>query len=217
MDQTPEIHRLIASLIRIGIVHSRDLADPAAPRYAIASGALLTSPLPCIASRAGKTSSSSPLDIGEQVVLLCPSGDPAAAIVLGSLPSNDFPAPTTSETLHCTQYSDGAVISYDTASGSLTVSGIKTAEVTASGAVVLRAATVTIDAQQTTIKGACTVQGPFAYMAGMSGADGGNGQGTAISGQFSHKDGKLSSNGVVLDSHDHGNVQNGGGRTDGPR
>ena len=38
-----------------------------------------------------------------------------------------------------------------------------------------------------------------------------------MKGNVTHSGGSLSSNGVVVDDHDHGGVQRGGSRTDGPQ
>ncbi len=37
-----------------------------------------------------------------------------------------------------------------------------------------------------------------------------------MTGNVEHSGGKFDSNGVVVDNHDHGGVQRGGSRTDGP-
>jgi phage baseplate assembly protein gpV len=59
------------------------------------------------------------------------------------------------------------------------------------------------------------VEDLFTYQAGMSGTNS-KGNKTSIEGDFIQKNGVLSSNDVVLDTHDHGGVVRGGSNTDGP-
>lgn len=42
-------------------------------------------------------------------------------------------------------------------------------------------------------------------------------QGGKMTGDVEHSGGKISSSGVVVDDHEHGGVQRGGSRTDGPQ
>ena len=63
--------------------------------------------------------------------------------------------------------------------------------------------------------GAVTVKGLLSFMNGIAGQGGDNGN--VITGDLTHQDGKLSSNGIVLDTHKHGGVQRGGSDTDGPK
>ena len=107
-----ELHRRLANIIRLGRVVATDY-DGAVPRVKVAIGELETAWLPLITARAGKDSSSWLLDIGEQVVVLSPSGELAQGVVLGSIHQQQFPSLTDSSDQHCTQYRDGAVINYD--------------------------------------------------------------------------------------------------------
>lgn len=68
-----------------------------------------------------------------------------------------------------------------------------------------------------TFSQAVTVNGLFSYKAGMSGTSGSGGAGTQISGAMTHSGGSLTSNGVTLHTHTHGQVQSGDGTTGGPR
>lgn len=193
-DEISEILRLLSNLIRIGTVFAVDLnARPAKVR--VSSGGLQTDWLQWREARAGSTTTWNPPTMGEQVVILCPGGDPAAGIVLAGLNSDDTPAPSDSPDKHVTQYPDGARIVYDHKTGELTATGIKSvmAEVSEE---------ITIDCPEITLNGNTTVTGLFSYQAGMSGRDG-KGNTTKISGDIIHEDGDLSSNGVVLHKHRH--------------
>ncbi|WP_155872523.1 phage baseplate assembly protein V [Achromobacter xylosoxidans] len=207
MHEIAELFRLISNLIRIGTVFAVDLSSQPA-RVRVASGDLQSNWLPWLELRAGTTTTWNPPTIGEQVVLLCPDGDPAAGVVLMGLNSDGIPAPSASAAEHVTLYPDGARIVYDHEAGQLTAEGIKTATVTASESATLKCPEITLD-------GNVTVTGLLTYQAGMSGKDG-KGNNTVITGDLRHTDGALSSNGVVLHTHTHGGVLQGGARTQGP-
>jgi phage baseplate assembly protein V len=83
----------------------------------------------------------------------------------------------------------------------------------ASGTATLKAQSVTIDSPQTTCTGALTVQGAFTYESGMVGS-GGSGASAQINGSI-HATGDVTSGGISLDSHVHGDPQ--GGTTGGPQ
>ncbi|CAM2331725.1 Baseplate assembly protein [Ralstonia mannitolilytica] len=201
-----EFARLIENLIRIGTVAEVHHGRPPAVR--VATGGITTTWLPWCEKRAGGTRTWNPPTKGEQVVLLCPSGDPSNGIVLCAIPSaaNDAPSQSPNETV--TLYPDGALVKYDHAAGMLKVEGVKT--------VFLEAATsVLVKCPDTTFDGNVTVKGLLAFLNGIAGQGGDNGN--VITGDLTHQDGKLSSNGVVLDDHGHGAVQPGGAWTEGTR
>ena len=199
-----ELARRLDNLIRPGTVHS---VDHAAARCRVQSGALVTDWLPWLSPRAGSTREWSPPTIGEQVMLLSPSGDIGAAWVLPAAYSDDHPAPSTSAPEHVTVYPDGAVMRYNHATGALTVAGIQTAVIQAD-------VQVTIDAPHTHITGSLAVDDLLTYNNGIAG-DGGDND-NLINGAFSHAGGALSSNGIVLHTHTHSGVQAGGSNTGGP-
>lgn len=193
-DEISEILRLLSNLIRIGTVFAVDLgARPAKVR--VSSGGLQTDWLQWREARAGSTTTWNPPTVGEQVVILCPGGEPAAGIVLAGLNSDDTPAPSDSPDEHVTLYPDGARIVYDHQAGALTATGIKSLTADVEG-------TSTITCPEITLDGNVTVTGLLSYQAGMSGRDG-KGNTTKITGNITHEDGNLSSNGVVVHSHRH--------------
>lgn len=119
--------------------------------------------------------------------------------MLPGIYSDDNPAPSASaDALHIS-FSDGAVIEYEPENGALTVSGIKTADVTASETltatvplVLVKAATrITLDSPEVLctnklITGTLEVQ-----------------QGGEMRGNIQHSGGSLSSNGKVLHTYKH--------------
>lgn len=116
---TGELYRLLANLIMIGVV---DQLDEDNERVRVAADGMLTDWIPWGERRAGPTKRTwEPPDVGEQVVVLSPYGDPAQAVVLCSINQDKFPAPANKKTIDRTVYSDGTTVEYDTATTTLTV------------------------------------------------------------------------------------------------
>ncbi len=103
-------------IVRLGRVMSVDLA---AARCTVSFDDDAESPpLRWMEARMGATRTWSPPSVGEQVILLCPAGEIAAAVVLRGLVSEARPAPGAS-TRELIQFEDGAVLAYDPASHEL--------------------------------------------------------------------------------------------------
>lgn len=188
-----ELSRRIENLLRIGIVAEVDV-DNALVR--VDSGGLKTQWLPWFERRAGKTRTWDPPTVGEQVLILSPSGELAAGIVLVGIYSAAHDAPDDSHDTHVIDYPDGARISYNHASGHLEAVGIKTGRIEA-------AVSITLDTPDTFITGTLTVDDLLTYKNGLRGF-GGASNGNIVSGNFIHgEDGVLSSYGVVLHTHTH--------------
>ena len=81
-QQIEELFRLIANLLRIGTVLDVDLT---AARIRVRSGDLESTWLQWFELRAGTTKTWNPPTVGEQVIMLCPGGDPTAGVVLVGL------------------------------------------------------------------------------------------------------------------------------------
>lgn len=205
------LSRLVENLIRVGTVAA---VDHAAARCRVASGELLTEWLPWLEHRAGATLTWDPPTIGEQVIILSPSGEPAGGIVLTGIFCTAHPAPSASASEHVIDYPDGARISYDHVSGELIASGVQTATIQA-------AVSVTLDTPETHITGNVQVDGTLTvddlltYGNGIAGTGGTNNN--IITGDFVQTAGVLSSNGIVLATHTHSGVVPGGGSTGGPQ
>jgi len=205
MDQSPDLARRLESLIRLGTIADMQMKPL---RARVQSGQLTTDWLTCFCLRAGRVRRWSPPTKGEQCIVFSPSGDTAAGIVLVGLPSDLIPSPSDNPDEDVIDYPDGARVTYNHATSTLTVTGIKTASVQASEK-------VTVDCPETettgnltvggnlTIVGSTTAQGPLAYQSGMSGKGGKGGPSAVIEGDVVHRGGSLSSNGVVLDQHRH--------------
>ena len=194
MNDVAELFRLISNLIRIGTVFAVDVKTKPA-KVRVASGDLQSNWLPWLELRAGTTRTWNPPTKGEQVLVLCPDGDPAGGVVLTGLNSEAIPAPSASEAEHVTDYPDGARITYDHQAGKLTAVGITSAFVQASESATVQCPEITLD-------GNVTVTGLLTYQAGMAGKNG-KGNATTIEGNITHIQGNLSSNGVVVHTHRH--------------
>ncbi|MBI5917790.1 MAG: phage baseplate assembly protein V [Nitrosomonadales bacterium] len=124
------LSRMIENLIRFGTVTE---VDHAARHVRVTTGAITTGWLKWRAERAGRTVTWDPPSIGEQVMILSPSGELANGIVIPSIYSDEHDAPDDSPSTHVTRYPDGAVVSYNHESGALSVTGIKSAYVEVNG------------------------------------------------------------------------------------
>lgn len=187
-----EHNRQIANLIKQGTIAE---CDPAACRVRVQHGGLTTDWLPYFVAAAGGVSVHRPPSVGENCLLLSPSGETANGVVLCGLASSQYPSPSGSPDETVMICPDGARFEYNHATGRLNISGIKTV-------VVQAAQSMVFDTPQATFTGTATVQGLFTYRAGMAGSNGA-GSTTTISGSLKHTGGELSSNGVVLHSHIH--------------
>ncbi|MGI8465609.1 phage baseplate assembly protein V [Pectobacterium punjabense] len=190
-----EFDRLLHNLIRIGTVidvdHVRHLAR-------VETGGNKTDWIRWGVARAGDAQTWWPLSAGEQVVMVAPGGDLATAVIVLSLYSSQHSAPSASPKVHTTVYPDGASETYDANTSTMTVKGVKRVIVEA-------VESITLD----TPKVICTQHLSTQTLSVEKGG--------TMKGNITHTGGKMSSNGVVVDSHDHGGVQRGGSRTDGPQ
>jgi len=116
--QTVDFQRRVANIIRAGKVASVDLVNA---RCRVTIGDNLTAPLPFISTKAGDDRTWHPPEVGEQVVVLSPSGDLACGFVLGGIYTTAHPAPATSAEVSRMIYKDGTVATYDRALHSLTL------------------------------------------------------------------------------------------------
>lgn len=113
-----ELERTRANLLQVGTIAE---ADYAKARVRVLVGGLTSAWLPWMASRAGGDRSWSAPEVGEQVLVACPDGDPASGVVLGAIYQQDYAAPAASADVQRTEYGDGTVVEYDRAAHRLTV------------------------------------------------------------------------------------------------
>lgn len=222
MEQSAELARLIENLIRLGTIAEVQMKPP---RVRVKSGNLTSNWLVWITLRAGETREWNPPTVGEQCIVFSPSGNTAAGIVLVGIPSDLIPAPSDSPDEHVRLYPDGARIAYNHATGALSATGIKTALVEAANHVTVDCPSTTCTGDvlvmgnltvngDTVIGGTATIMKLLSYLSGMSGKPGTGGGKTVIKGVIEHdgeftNTGRVSSNGIVLDTHTHGDPQGG--------
>ncbi|MGK7245354.1 phage baseplate assembly protein V [Buttiauxella agrestis] len=207
--QLSEILRLLNNMIRTGTILEVNLQDGLCR---VQTGELQTTWLNWLTPRAGRSRTWWAPSVGEQVLLLSIGGDLTTAFVLPAIYSDENPAPSASaDALHIT-LPDGAVIEYEPETSALTVSGIKTATVTASESAVVTVPVVTVKASQQITLDTPEVVCTRKLTTGSLEVQ----QGGKMSGNIEHSGGTLSSNGVVVDDHEHSGVQKGNDNTGGP-
>ncbi len=190
-----ELMRLLANILRVGVVAE---VSPKTWRVRVKSGELLTDWLRWNTQRAGAFKVWIPPSIGEQVWLGCLGGNPETAVIIGSLYSDENPAPGSSLQEIVITAPDGARFRYDAAASALEAVGMKTAQVSAATRITLDTPEVICTNKLTT--GTLEVQ-----------------EGGEMRGNIAHSGGAFTSNGVQVDDHEHGGVQRGGSWTEGTR
>ncbi|KVK38928.1 baseplate assembly protein [Enterobacter chengduensis] len=202
------IARAIRNLIRIGVVTDVDLNRGLCR---VQTGGMKTTWLNWLTCHAGRSRVWWAPSEGEQVLLLAIGGELDTAFVLPGIFSDDHPAPSGSPDAFHVAFPDGAVIEYEPARGALTVSGIKTADFTASESL-----TATVPEVRVTATSRITLDTPEVVCtnrlitASLEVQKGG-----VMAGNIEHSGGKFTSNGVQVDNHAHGGVQSGGSWTKG--
>jgi len=104
--------RRTSNIIRFGKIEEVDYGKAL---LKVRIGDLLSAWLPWITERASNNITWNPLEIDEQVVILCPSGEINQGVILGALYQDAYPNPTedNTEDHHRTTYEDGCIIEYD--------------------------------------------------------------------------------------------------------
>lgn len=117
-----DIERRLENIIRIAEISDVDLSDPQNPKCRCTVGEITTNWLSIGQTRMGKVKDWNPPSVGEQVVLVSPSGDLSQAVIIASLSSTANPATDTDPKKPKRTYPDGAVIEYDYEAHKLTAS-----------------------------------------------------------------------------------------------
>lgn len=186
VGMSSETPRHLSNLIRLGAIAAVDLA---AARVRVATGQLTTDWIPWVVHRAGTTVAWSAPSVGEQVLVLCPEGDPAGAVALCGLYSDAIPAPSSSAAQTVLVFHDGAILRYDADAHALdaVLPGGGKVNVTADGGITLNGP-LTVNGQ-TQINGDTTIQGKATASTDVVGG------------------------GISLKGHKHSGVQSGGALT----
>lgn len=207
-----EMNRAISNMIRVGNIRAVDVANA---RVRVAFGGCVSDWLPWGTSRAGNRRDWTAPNVGEQVMVFCPFGDPTQAVVGPSIFQDDFNAPSTSADQDVTVFPDGTTFVYDSASNTYTqtiagsgnwVFNLKAAQINTETANIKASTSVTLDTPETTCTGNLTVAKSFTM-----GQEGGS---ATMKGNVAIEGGSLTHNGKNVGStHTHGGVQSGGSNT----
>lgn len=207
-DNITELNRALRNIIRVGIIVDIDLL---LGRCRVQTGGMQTTWLNWLTCRAGRSRVWWAPSVGEQVLLLAVGGELDTAFVLPGIFSDDHPAPSASPDALHVSFPDGAVIEYEPENSALTVSGIKTADVTASDSITATVPVVMVKAETRitldTPEVVCTNKLTTGTLEVKKGGK--------MTGNIEHTGGKFTSNGVQVDDHDHGGVERGGSWTEG--
>ncbi|MBZ9850116.1 phage baseplate assembly protein V [Mesorhizobium sp. CA14] len=104
-----DLERRVSNSVLVGKVSQ---VDHAKARYRVKAGKFESDWLPFTSARAGETRTYDSLDVGEQVVIVSPSGDPSQGIIVGSIATQAKQAADKGN-IHRTIYPDGTVVEYD--------------------------------------------------------------------------------------------------------
>jgi phage baseplate assembly protein V len=134
-----ELDRRIANIIRIGTVAALDEVNATATVKL--DDNLTTTSLPWVTHRAANTITWSAPRVGEQVLVLAPSGELAQGVILPAIYQDLYPAPVNTKDRETIVYPDGSAVDYNSATNTLTVT------VSGTGNVIVNCKTATVNAE----------------------------------------------------------------------
>lgn len=105
-----ELERRLENMLRVGTIAE---ADYATARVRVKDGDMLTGWLPWFTHRASTDTTWWAPEVGEQVMVLSPSGDPAQGVVLPAIFQNAYPPPESRPSIRRVDFGDGCVCTYD--------------------------------------------------------------------------------------------------------
>lgn len=82
---TIKLQRLLDNIVHRGTIIAVNFSDPVQPLCKVKTGEIVTRWISIAALRTGQDAEHDPIEVGEAVVLLCPSGALEQAIVIGKL------------------------------------------------------------------------------------------------------------------------------------
>jgi phage baseplate assembly protein V len=192
-----EHDRMLGNVLMIGVVSALDAANAVVQ---VEVNGFTTDWIPWAARRAGPNTSWSAPEVGEQVLIGCPYGDPSQAVVLCCLYQTAYPAPATTADKERVTFSDGASVEYDRSTHTLTVDTVNSQGVVN---IICKQATVTASTS-------ITFDTPNAKFTGNLEVDGNTEMKGNADVQGSTTVKAITSNGMnISDSHKHGNGNQG--------
>lgn len=118
LQRLAEVERRLSNVFLIGTITDADY-DNALVK--VEAGKLETGWLHWVTARASNDVDYWAPEIGEQVLVMSPGGDPELGVVLPALYQNDFPSTDTRPTIRRVRFADGADFSYDRQQSALTL------------------------------------------------------------------------------------------------
>ncbi|USH01067.1 phage baseplate assembly protein V [Grimontia kaedaensis] len=118
LQRLAELERRLSNLLMTGQVVDVDYNTG---HVKVSTGFLTTTWLPWVTQRAGPDVSFWAPEVGEQVVVLSPCGEPELGVVLPAIYQNLYPHTDQRETVRRVQFADGADMSYDRAIHALSI------------------------------------------------------------------------------------------------
>lgn len=156
MDIT-ELERRLSNLIRIGTIEAADYDNAL---VLVDCNGVSTNWLPWMTRRAGGDLEWWAPEVGEQVLVIAPSGLLEAAVVLPALYSSQHPEPSKTPNIHRINYANGDSIEHNRATGAWSLN--------CSGQAQVKAGTAVIDSPSTSCTGDLTVAGALTVGKGAS-------------------------------------------------
>lgn len=195
--------RRIGGMIRLGTIAT---VEPQYGYATVAIGALRTRPLPWLTIAAGADKTWRCPSVGEQVLVLSPSGDLANGVIICGAYSTQNPAPSQDADEWLIAWRDGAECRYNTTTGALNVIGVTTINIECNGKTTISIggdADVTIGgAANIDVTGNTNIKTPTLALDGDMTCTG------TITAAV-----EVEAAGISLTTHKHGGVQTGGGQT----
>jgi phage baseplate assembly protein V len=156
-----ELDRQLSGLIILGSVVAVQMKPP---RVRIESDGWLSPWVMWNAVAAGHARHWRHPSVGEQAVLLNPSGDPAQGVAIIGFYTAEFDGDGRQDVIGWLM-PDGAVMEYDHAAGALLAGGMKTVVVMAAESVTVKSTTITLDADDVMVTNNLTVGAAINHLA----------------------------------------------------
>lgn len=216
--QLAELDRRLACLLMAGCI---DAVDHSRARARVAVGDWKSAWLPWTSLSAGEVRKWRAPTLGEQVMLVSPSGLPEGGFILPGFYTDQHAAPDSRPHVTADHMPDGTLVQYDwethqylvdvPAGGELVLRVGQTRLVLRDDGTTLTTPKLTVDSPQSTFTGMVIVQKLFSFLSGMVGKGGASSDVTvAIEGNIAIKDGDIAADDITLKGHCHqeqGNYQ----------
>lgn len=130
MFEFSELERQLHNLLRLGTIA---VIDHQQHRLKVQTGELLTGWLDWPTETGRNYRRWRPLRLNSQVLIACPSGDPAQAQIIGMLYSEVAPAPSDDPELDLIRFDNGSYLQHNNKSGDMAVHAVGDLSLTANG------------------------------------------------------------------------------------